>query len=31
MELRNALAQFNANNAMLFSMITDINEHGASQ
>ena len=30
MVLRNALAQFNANNTMLL-MITDINEHGTSQ
>ena len=30
MELKNALAQFNANNTIL-SMITDINEHGTSQ
>ena len=30
MELRNALAQFNADNTML-SMITDINEHETSQ
>ena len=30
MELRNALAHFNANSTML-SMVTDINDHGTSQ